>query len=60
VSAITDLHRASAQHRNLDSPTPILATDRLARVETQVTRLTRQTVAMLRLVGARLDDLSGT
>ena len=44
----------------LDSAVPILATDRLARVEAQVGRLTRQNVALLRLVGARLDDTSGT
>jgi len=44
----------------LDSATPTLATDRLARVEAQTERLTRQTVALLRLVGARLDDTSGT
>jgi len=44
----------------LDSAVPILAIDRLARVEGQVARLTRQTVALLRLVGARLDDTSGS
>jgi len=44
----------------LDSAVPILATDRLDRVEAQVGRLTRQSVALLRLVGARLDNTSGT
>ena len=44
----------------LDSAVPILVTERLARVEAQVGRLTRQSVALLRLVGARLDDTTGT
>jgi len=44
----------------LDSVVPATGAERLTRVETQVERLTRQVVALLRLVGERLDDTAGS
>lgn len=44
----------------LDSSTPPTAAERLIRVEAQVEQLTRQVLALLRLVGDRLDDTAGT
>jgi len=39
----------------LDTVPPATASDRLTRVETQVDRLTRQSINLLRLAGERLD-----
>lgn len=44
----------------LASSVPATAGERLIRVEAQVERLTRQVVSLLRIVGNRLDDVTGT